>query len=148
MLLKTKKPETAMATLKKGIVPSVFSNDINLLGTIVSEGTIDFGGTLDGSIRCQCLTVRADGNVSGEIFAESVFVYGHVKGTIRARDVHLFSTCHIEGTIMHESLSMEDGAYLDGSCKRLDRTISADAVPAPDDTNTREILESLRLVSV
>ncbi len=141
------KPETALAALKKGAVPSVFSRDMSVLGTIVSEGAIDFSGTMDGNIRCQSLTIRVDGNVSGEVDAESVFIYGRVKGNVRARDVHLFSTCHIEGIIMHETLSIEDGAFIDGSCKRMDRPNTPEEAPLPQDSNAREILESLRLVS-
>jgi cytoskeletal protein CcmA (bactofilin family) len=136
------------ATVKKNAVPSVFSSDLNVLGTIVSEGAVDFSGTMDGNIRCQTLTVRADGKISGEIHAESVHVYGLIKGIIRARDVHLFSTCHIEGIIMHESLSIEDGAFIDGSCKRTDRINTSESGELlPQDSNTVEILENLRLLS-
>lgn len=148
MFLKTKNKETfSLPNAKKNGVPSVFSADLNVLGTIVSEGAVDFSGTLDGNIRCQTLTVRADGNISGEVYAESAYVYGHIKGIIRARNVHLFSSCHIEGIIMHESISIEDGAFIDGSCKRTDRITGVESPELPQDSNTIEILENLRLLS-
>jgi cytoskeletal protein CcmA (bactofilin family) len=148
MFHKIKKQETPLPVAKKAnSVPSVFSADLNVLGTIVSEGAVDFSGTMDGNIRCQTLTVRVDGKISGEIYAESVYVYGHLKGIIRARDVHLFSSCHIEGIIMHEAISIEDGAFIDGSCKRTDKIASPDHNDMPQDSSTVEILENLRLLS-
>ena len=153
MFLKTKKTDHLVTgnmpapVLKKGAVPSVISADLNILGTVVSEGVIDFSGTMDGNVRCQSLTVRADGKISGEVHAESVFIYGNIKGIIRAREVHLFSTCHIEGIIMHETISIEDGAFIDGTCKRSDRMPTMESVDAPQDTSTVEILENLRLMS-
>ena len=155
MFLKTKKPE-AIAGLtpnftnsgsKKNTVPSVISADLSVLGTLVSEGVVDFSGTMDGNVRCQSLTVRAEGKISGEIYAESVYVYGHIKGIIRAKEVHLFSSCHIEGIIMHETISIEDGAFLDGTCKRTDRMPSMESSDISQDTSTVEILENLRLMS-
>ena len=155
MFLKTKKTDTLISSpavtsapiLKKGVVPSVISSDLNVLGTLVSEGIIDFSGSIDGNVRCQSLTLRADGKITGEVHAESVFVYGHIKGIIRAREVHLFSSCHIEGIIMHETISIEDGAFIDGNCKRTDRMPSMESTDGAHDASTVEILENLRLMS-
>jgi cytoskeletal protein CcmA (bactofilin family) len=147
MWLKTKKPESAVAALKKGEIPSVLSRDISILGAIVSDGAIDFSGNLEGNVRCQTMTLRAEGVITGEITAESVFVYGNVKGTIRARDVYLFSTCRIEGSVMHENISIEDGAFIDGNCTHMSRPNTPDVSAVIQDKNTRDILESLRLSS-
>ena len=150
MFLKTKKSDilnSAPVVPKKSLVPSVISQDLNVLGTIVSEGAVDFSGTMDGNVRCQSLTVRVDGRIAGEIHAESVHIYGHVKGIIRAREVHLYSNAHIEGIIMHASLSIEDGAFIDGTCKRTDKLPVMDSSDQPQDASTVEILENLRLMS-
>jgi len=36
------------------------------------------------------------------------------KGSIKARTVLLYATAEVNGTIMHESLTIEDGASVDG----------------------------------
>ena len=45
-------------------------------------------------------------------------VNGTINGRIKARSVELFSSAHVVGDIMHEDLSIETGAFLEGHCKR------------------------------
>lgn len=106
----------------KKIVPSVVSSDMNILGNIISEGTIDFDGIIDGNIRCGTLVLRQHGRVNGEVHAETVQIYGKVKGLIKAKAVHLYSACSVEGVIMHETIAIEDGATIDGKFKRTNKT--------------------------
>lgn len=122
MFLKNKSnPVTKIATTHKSGVPSIIAQDMHLIGNIVSDGILDFDGKIDGNIRCHTLNVRKNGVVNGEIVADDVFVYGKVKGIVRAKNVYLFASCHIEGIVMHESIAIEDGAFLDGKCKRTDK---------------------------
>jgi len=106
---------------KKDNTFSILSVDMNIVGNLASEGDVDFDGTLHGNMRCNCITVRANGQIKGEVVANDVFVYGVVKGLIRAKNVHLFAGSIVEGIIMHETLSIEDGATIDGKLKRTDR---------------------------
>lgn len=111
--------------------PTIIAQELHVLGNIVSEGVVDFAGTIDGNVRCKSFTLRPQGVVNGEISAEAVHLYGKVKGLVRAKHVHLYSSSHIEGVIMHESLSIEDGAYIDGKCKRSDKPLDHELSPAP-----------------
>src|ERR1700733_4736850 len=99
-----RKTDTAVAVAKpankKDLIPTIIGKDVNILGNIVSEGNVDFNGTLDGNIRCESLTLREDSSVKGEIVATTVFAYGKIRGLIRAKSVQLFATCNIEGVIM------------------------------------------------
>ncbi|MBY0407993.1 MAG: polymer-forming cytoskeletal protein, partial [Rickettsiales bacterium] len=84
------RPGTAKPTgSKKEQIPSVITADVNVLGNIVSDGNMDFDGTLNGNIRCNMLTIRANGSIKGEVVANTVMVYGRVKGLIRAKNVQL-----------------------------------------------------------
>ena len=85
------------ATPRKDTTPSVLTKDVNIIGNIISDGNIDFDGTLNGNIRCSTLTIRPNGCVKGEIVANSVLVYGIIKGLIRAKHVQLFAHCNVEG---------------------------------------------------
>lgn len=138
----------------KKLVPSVIANGMHILGNIVCDGIIDFDGTTDGNIRCHTLTVRTNGLINGEITAENVIVYGKVKGTIKAKGVQLLAGSQVEGVVMHETLSIEDGAFLDGKCKRTDKIHLNDngesGSDADDDNDLNaapiKVLENLRLI--
>lgn len=124
MFLKTNKADTATvmggsaAPAKKGGVPSVISSDLHMLGNLVSEGLVDVDGSIDGNVKAEQVTIRSNGKIKGDITAQAVHVYGEVHGLIRAHTVHLYSSCHVEGVIIHQSLSVEDGAFVDGKFKR------------------------------
>jgi len=142
---------------KNELLPSVITSDVNLLGNIVSDGNIDFDGTLNGNIRCNILTIRTNGSIKGEVAANTVMVYGRIKGLIRAKNIQLFSTCNVEGIIMHETVAIEDGAFIDAKFKRTDKVQveededSGSATTSNftfDETNTLDskVLENIRLI--
>jgi len=123
------------AAHKKEAIPSIVTQDFNILGNIVSDGNIDFDGIINGNIRCETLVIRANGQVKGEVVAENVQVYGTVKGLIRAKNIQLFADCNVEGIIMHETLSIEDGANVDGKFKRTDKI-----KPEEEDTSDSDFI--------
>ena len=110
----------------KGIVPSVISADMHVLGNIISDGFIDIDGKIEGNVKCRSATVRPNGLVRGDIQADIIHVYGRVEGQIKSRNVSLYSSARVMGTIMHESLSIEDGAFVDGKFKRTDKVFIED----------------------
>lgn len=124
MFHKSKNPPAAAPARNsktRQTIPTVITSDVHVLGNIVSEGAIDFSGSIDGNIRCESLTLREQGVVKGEINSGDVQIHGTVKGLIRARNVNLRASCKVEGVIIHEQLSIEDGAFVDGKFKRSDR---------------------------
>ncbi|MGE0753976.1 MAG: polymer-forming cytoskeletal protein [Alphaproteobacteria bacterium] len=154
MFRKKNKPETAAKKPSgRGLIPSVISKDMHILGNLVSDGAIDFNGTIDGNIRCATLTVRSEGIVKGEITADKVCVYGKVVGLIKSGHAQLYSSCHIEGIVMHESITIEDGAFIDGKCKRTNKpatvpsTISDEAEEEDSMEGLPKIMDNIRLIS-
>ncbi len=55
-------------------------------------------------------------------------VYGTVKGVIRARSVFVAASARVISDIVHETISIEPGAYIEGQLKRLDTADSKIAV--------------------
>lgn len=153
MFLKNKKTTSPVAPIK-GAVPSIISRNMHMLGNIVhDDGIVDFDGTLDGNIRCKILTVRPNGVIQGEVTVETLHAYGKIIGTIKAKNVYLYNGCHIEGIVMHEQLSIEDGAFIDGKCKRTDKlpdsSITQDCDGFMTDEKspkTTKMLENIRLI--
>jgi cytoskeletal protein CcmA (bactofilin family) len=56
----------------------------------------------------------------GTITAETVRVCGTVQGEIKAATVALEKTARVTGNIVHQTLSIEAGAYFEGQCHRTD----------------------------
>lgn len=117
---------TSTDKVLKGGVPSIVAGGLNVLGNMMSEGAIEVEGVIDGNIQCVVLTVHKSGHVKGDIFAETVFVHGKVEGIIKARNVRLSEHSHFEGVLIYEMLSVEDGAFIDGQCKNMEKVYSGD----------------------
>jgi cytoskeletal protein CcmA (bactofilin family) len=138
---------------KKNSTPSVISQDMHVLGNIISEGFIDIDGHIDGNVKCESVIVRENGSILGDLVAGTLQIYGSVEGLVKGRSVNLFPTAKVTGTIMYENLSVEDGAIVDGKFKRTTKVFSDDAPedePEIDDKEERpreSIMENLRLIS-
>jgi len=156
MFLRNNTPGTPSASSgRKDSIPSLVTKDFNVLGNIISDGNIDFDGTLDGNVRAHTITIRSNGFIKGEIIAHTVLVYGKVRGLIRAKNIQLFASCNVEGILMHETISIEDGAFVDGKFKRTDKVHTDDEASnyafdeggeAEDSENAPKMLENLRLI--
>ncbi|MBN8531055.1 MAG: polymer-forming cytoskeletal protein [Alphaproteobacteria bacterium] len=132
--------------MNKTASPSILSQDINILGNIICEGYLDIDGKIDGNIKCTELSLRKNGTIRGDIIADTVHIYGTVKGLLKARSVHLYKTAYVEGIIMHESLSIEDGASVDGQLKRSNKIHTAEEKFHEAGGGNIEILDNVRLI--
>lgn len=144
---------TGTPTVKKA-VPSIISSDLNILGNLISEGLVDIDGCIEGNVKADQVTIRPNGKVRGDVAANLVHIYGEVHGIIRASSVFLYSSCRIHGIVVHQSLSVEDGAFIDGKLKRIqDRSTSfPDSLDALDEDTDGAIdpamgRSNLRLIS-
>ena len=103
----------------KSAGPSIISADLRIIGDLTSDGEIQIDGTIDGDIRTKSLLVGETANIKGEIVADRVQVHGTINGQIKARSVTLARSARVIGDILHEDLAIENGAFLEGHCKRL-----------------------------
>ena len=99
-------------------VASLLAADLSITGDVVSAGPVRLDGSLDGDIRAPQLTVAAGARVSGRIEAETARIDGTVNGHLDARDVLLSRTANVTGDILHQNLSIEFGAHVEGNFKR------------------------------
>ncbi|MHC8493766.1 bactofilin family protein [Thalassospira sp. SM2505] len=114
----TTKNGNAAAEKKGGL--SVINADLRVTGDLISESDVQVDGSVNGDIRTRTLTIGQNGEVRGEIVADKVRVCGTVIGQVRARDVSLSETARMIGDILHESLSIEPGAHIEGHCRRIE----------------------------
>lgn len=131
--------------------PSVIAPGLRIIGDVASGGVVHVDGEVDGAIRCTELTIGVAGRVRGSVTATAVVVFGNMAGTISARRVRLARSATVEGEVIHERLTVEAGARLDGyyrPVERLDMAVPADADwrpahPAPETSALRR--RALRL---
>ncbi|MDG1286556.1 MAG: polymer-forming cytoskeletal protein [Rickettsiales bacterium] len=149
-----KDKDSKKSRAQRNSAPSLISRDMNIMGNLISDGVVDIDGRIEGNVRAMKITIRKDGVVAGDLQADEIEVYGQVKGLVRAKDVHLYTSAKVEGSIMHEVLSMEEGAFVDGKFKRTDRVHLEDAMQpqiemTQEDTAEDEVrlLENIRLIS-
>lgn len=126
-------------------VPSLLSADLHVLGNMICEGALDVNSSVSGNITCCSLTLRENAKINGDITADILHVYGQITGIIKARFVHLHKGCKVEGIVMHESLIIDDGAYIDGKCKRTDR-VHVDVDAFYEIESGRKILADYKIV--
>jgi len=62
-----------------------------------------------------------------------------VVGSIAAKQVRLYASCHIDGDITHEQLTMEAGAFFQGRSLKFQRTSAPAAAPVA--AITGEVIE-------
>lgn len=103
----------------KTIAPSILTADMHIIGDIAGDGAIEIAGRIDGDIRCISVKLQPGSAVSGDIIAEKAEIHGEVKGNVTAKHITCGSTAKIVGDIIHQRINIEDGAYVDGNCRKF-----------------------------
>lgn len=111
--------EPKRSTGQRG-VPSIISADLRITGNLKSDGDIQVDGHVEGDIDSATLTVGEGAHVKGHISCESVRVCGTVDGAVKAKSVVMAKTARVIGDIIHDSLAIEAGAFIEGNIKRLE----------------------------
>ena len=114
-------------------ISSIISLGLNIIGNLISEGIVEIEGSIEGNVTCNQVTVHSGGLITGDIFAETVYVSGEVQGTIKCKSIKLKKSAKVKGFIEYESISIETGASVDGQCKIVLQT---------DKNSYREIIDS------
>lgn len=111
--------EPKRSTTQSG-VPSIISADLRITGNLKSDGDIQVDGHVEGDIDSATLTIGEGAHVKGHISCESVRVCGTVDGAVKAKSVVMAKTARVIGDIIHDSLAIEAGAFIEGNIKRLE----------------------------
>jgi len=116
----------------KSSVPSIISADLRINGDLICSGDVQVDGWVEGDIQSRTIVIGEGATVHGAVQAENVRVCGVVKGEIKADTVVLEKTAKVTGDVAHKSLTIAEGAQLEGMCKRLPTPGAAQVVlPTP-----------------
>lgn len=111
---------------------SVIGPDVVIRGNIEATVDLHVDGTVHGDIACASLVQGDSSAIEGEITADSARLSGHVKGRIEAKNLVVMKSARIEGDVTYETLTIEQGANVDGRFAPLGakkNTAKADEVP-------------------
>lgn len=87
-------------------------------GEVEVDGTIRIYGQLNGTVRSEGKVIIAeDGHLSGDLHANAAEISGTVEGVIEATRLDLRSTATVEGNVVVETFTTENGAIFMGECK-------------------------------
>lgn len=100
-------------------MPSIIAKDLKIDGNITGSGLLEIEGFIKGQVKGNSVIIREEGLVEGEIIANSLNIQGQFNGTIRAKNITISSKAKVLGHIEYGSLSVEDGANIDGQFKLL-----------------------------
>lgn len=107
----------------KSFGPTVLARDLKIEGEISSPGIIEIEGSVKGDIKAGTLVIRENGKVEGEVNADSVIVKGTFHGNMKInKHAEFSSSSKIVGVIDYHSLTVEDGACIDGQFKWSERS--------------------------
>ena len=105
-------------------LPSIISKDTTITGNIVSPGTIQIEGTVIGDIECHELALGEGGEIRGQTKCEVADIQGTVVGELQVTNIAIAASANISGDIVHENVSIEAHAHVEGKLVRRDTTSS------------------------
>ena len=130
----SKTPANTSSKDGKDRVPSLISPSMRVVGDLICGGDVQVDGAIEGDISARSVTVSEGATAKGQITADKVMIRGEVHGQITADSVELGRTARIMGDIVHNDLSIERGAYLEGQCRRKENS----ALPKQITTSVKE----------
>ncbi len=108
-------------------VPTIVSENTKITGDIMSDGIIHVDGAVEGDISCDELIIGVKGSVVGAVTANSLQLYGALKGKAVTDNLFVAKSAKLLGDAIHNTIAIEPGAYIDGHCIRQGGPIPAEA---------------------
>lgn len=113
-----KKKDSGVSKLDSIPISSVIGNDIQFKGDIHGESVIRIDGRVEGNIHSKKgIILGESAYVEGYMESDNIIIFGHLKGTVKSKELILKSTGSVQGDIVTDSLEVEMGSKYDGNLK-------------------------------
>ena len=96
---------------------SLISKALKITGQLESTEDIQIEGEVEGDVRAVTVSVGSNARVKGTVHGDRVELAGTVEGKIEAKTVVLKNTAHMSGDVVHQDITIESGAFIDGHLK-------------------------------
>ena len=93
---------------------SVISKALKITGQLESTENVRIEGEVDGDIRAVNVKVGSNAKIKGNVYGDEVELSGTVDGKIEAKKVVLTRTARMSGDVIHQDITIESGAFVDG----------------------------------
>ena len=102
---------------------TIIGAGVEVEGTFASSGNVTVKGRVLGSLETKNdLYVAETASIEAEVKAKNAFIGGEVKGNVVAEEkVKLSNSAKVFGDITCQTLSIEEGAILNGKCQMSKR---------------------------
>lgn len=109
---------------------SVLGSDVAIKGDIKADADLHLDGRVEGDVVCTSLVQGDTGAIKGAVKAETARLAGKLDGSIEARELVILKSAQISGDVHYETLTIEQGAQVDGRFAPKDAAKPADTKPA------------------
>ncbi|MDR2815277.1 MAG: polymer-forming cytoskeletal protein, partial [Proteiniphilum sp.] len=93
-------------------------NDIVFKGDIHGDGIVRIDGKAEGNISSkQGIILGEKADVEGCLESDNIIIFGHIKGTIKSKELILKATGSVHGDVVSEFLEVEKGGKYNGNLK-------------------------------
>ncbi|MGB3798106.1 MAG: polymer-forming cytoskeletal protein [Alteraurantiacibacter sp.] len=111
---------------------SVLGTDVTIRGDVEASADLHVDGKVVGNIACASLVQGEGSRIEGEIKAETARLSGEVEGTISVRNLVVLKTAQINGDVSYDTLTIEQGASVEGRFAPLSAKSGQAGKPAGD----------------
>lgn len=118
MAKEERKKENGVSKLDSMPITTVVGNDIVFKGDIHGDGIVRIDGKAEGNILSkQGIILGEKADVEGSLESDNIIIFGHIKGSIKSKELILKSTGSVHGDIVSDFLEVEMGSKYDGNLK-------------------------------
>jgi cytoskeletal protein CcmA (bactofilin family) len=108
------KADDTPTSIKSSGALSFIGPEVTIKGNVTGNGDIHLDGTVDGDLTCNSLILGKGGRIRGNISAQKAVLGGAVEGTVDAETLVVEKSAKITGDLSYDTVSMENGAQVDG----------------------------------
>ena len=104
-----------------GEMETIIGSSVKVEGNFKSGGNVTVNGIVQGSIKTsRDLKVGKSAKLKAEVSANNLFLQGEIRGNVSVKEkAQLTSSSKILGNIETKTLSVEEGAVINGKCTML-----------------------------
>ncbi len=99
--------------------PASHGPDLRIAGNLYCKGELHIEGQIEGDINSSSVSVGKGAQLTGSIEAENILIDGAVNGQIKAPTVTIAASARVTDDVIHQTLTVEEGAHLEGHFRRM-----------------------------
>lgn len=103
-----------MSGRNSGSTFSVIGADVVIRGNVEASADLHVDGRVIGDLTCASLVTGEASTIEGAISADSARLSGTIIGTVNVRELAVLRSARIEGDVSYETLTIEQGANVNG----------------------------------